>query len=39
MEKFTLFYNGAFSNWEFTDFVDENGQKFNCNEQSEESMV
>lgn len=33
MEKFTLFYNGAFSNWFFSDFVDENGKKFNCNEQ------
>ena len=33
MEIFTLFYNGAFSNWHFSDFVDENGRKFNCSEQ------
>ena len=32
-EKFTLFYNGIYSNWYLVDFVDINGTKFNCTEQ------
>ena len=33
MEKFTKFYNGVFSNWHPSYFVDENGRQFNCSEQ------
>ena len=32
-EKFTLFYNGAFSNWHPSVFVDENGKRFVTSEQ------
>jgi hypothetical protein len=32
-KKFTLFYNGVFSNWYPVVFVDENGKRFNNSEQ------
>lgn len=32
-EKFTLFYNGAFSNWHPAPFSDENGRRFKNSEQ------